>query len=729
MTHYIIDHEDTLPFGILNNNFNYDFKLNNETWRNCSQYIYVNCLRYILNYNVFFSHREDKYIDQMNKSPTYETYGKLLNDITNDIKYNYLYSNILGKLNTAGFDTFIASNDISALSPALQNVIVSIRSNLTIKKYYNYYPSYLVIKIIRQFLLDDLEDFTKIQQYLISIENKKNSNIFHDIIKDYGFNRLQKLAIYDFEYEVESDKELHKVLELSHCYPNILFIYAFKYDLRHFKNRMEFKYRNKILELFLKYKNKYTESIKKEIYLVHNRKLKDIIIDQVLNYDDKFRKYVDKDVPLRQIISSMISEQKLHEYENFNFDIEISPQFNFMFSTAVATVTNSESFPSYLTTLDASFDNERTLPENLEKMKQVLATIAVHKKFQIPLPQNQLDNYTANLPLILKPHVKSFNDSINESEEDNRFVMDMKCMLYYIRGVPLKFDTEDSTLARFVGPLISNLSMISPFRPTDMAIYRDNKVNIKTILQEDLFFNLWLKRQLQYVSHLLSCLTLFLEMNSIDINNSSVHLDILKIFSGSQLFTKTKTSYDEIPSFFCELLEYHFNTDAYDEEDKKTFAILIWNFVTYNLQLVLKTRDIIKTKSYIIKNILRLRLFHQCVENQDNNDIACYTFAVINVGNKMKQLMDKYNITLKTSNVEKYVEAVILNTKSPVYDDDYRNDEESKDIKKIVNEIFVQNEAVVKSYLSQEQIVKLINNTLKNEDDKYKINMWVTLSF
>lgn len=723
MTHYIIDHEDTLPFGILNNNFNNDFRLNNETWRNCSQYIYVNCLRYILNFNVFFSHREDKYIDQMNKSPTYETYTMLLDIITNDIKYNHIYSNILGKLNTTGFDTFIASNDISTLSPTLQNVIVSIRSNLTIKKYYNYYPSYLVIKIIRQFLLDDLEDFTKIQQYLIHIESKKNSNIFHDIIKDYGFNRVQKLAIYDFEYEVESDKELHKVLELSHCYPNILFIYAFKYDLRHFKNRIEFKYRNKILELFLKYKNKYTESIKKEIYLVHNRKLKDIIIEQVLNYDDKFRKYVDKDAPLRQITSSMISEQKLHEYENFNFDIEIASPFNFMFSTAVATVTNSENFPTYLTTLDASFENQTTLPENLEKMKQVLATIAVHKKFQIPLPQNQLDNYMANLPLILKPHVKSFNDSINESEENR----DMKCMLYYIRGVPLKFDTEDSTLAKFVGPLITNLSMISSFRPTDN---RDNKVNIKTILQDDLFFNLWIKRQLQYVSHLLSCLTLFLEMNSIDINNSSVHLDILKIFSGSQLFTKTKTSYDEIPSFFCELLEYHFNTDAYDEEeDKKTFAILIWNFVTYNLQLVLKTRDIIKTKSYIIKNILRLRLFHQCVENQDNNDIACYTFAVINVGNKMKQLMDKYNITLKTSNVEKYVEAVILNTKSPVYDDDYRNDEDSKDIKKIVNEIFVQNEAVVRSYLSQEQIVKLINNTLKNEEDKYKINMWVTLSF
>jgi hypothetical protein len=304
-------------------------------------------------------------------------------------------------------------------------------------------------------------------------------------------------------------------------------------------------------------------------------------------------------------------------------------------------------------------------------------------------------------------------------------------MLYYIRGVPLQFETEDDTLRKFVGPLLSNLAMVATFRPTDALIYKE-KVNIKTILQEDLFFSLWIKRQLQYVSNLLSCLNLFLEMNSVDINRSDVQLDILKIFSGSNIFfSKTKSAYDDIPIFFCELLEYHFNTEGYDDEDKKTFAILIWNFVTYNLQLILKTRDIIKTKSYIIKNILRLRLFHQCVENQENNDIACYTFAVIHIGNKIKQLMDKYNISLKTSNIEKYVEAVILNAKSPFYDDDSSNtyDEEGKDIKKIVNEIFTQNESVVKSYLSQEQIVKLINTTLKNEEDKYKINMWVTISF
>jgi hypothetical protein len=161
---------------------------------------------------------------------------------------------------------------------------------------------------------------------------------------------------------------------------------------------------------------------------------------------------------------------------------------------------------------------------------------------------------------------------------------------------------------------------------------------------------------------------------------------------------------------------------------------LIWNFVTYNLQIILKTRDVIRTKHFIIKNILRLRSFHQCVENQENNDIACYTFATINVGNKMKTLMDKYNINLKSNNIEKYVEAIILNIKQPFYDDDISfsnvaDDDEGKDIKKIVNEIFNQNESVIKSYLSQEQITKLINASLLNEDSKYKINMWVTLSF
>jgi hypothetical protein len=96
--------------------------------------------------------------------------------------------------------------------------------------------------------------------------------------------------------------------------------------------------------------------------------------------------------------------------------------------------------------------------------------------------------------------------------------------------------------------------------------------------------------------------------------------------------------------------------------------------------------------------------------------------------------MDKYNINLKSNNIEKYVEAIILNIKQPFYDDDISfsnvaDDDEGKDIKKIVNEIFTQNESVIKSYLLQEQITKLINASLLNEDSKYKINMWVTLSF
>jgi Asp-tRNA(Asn)/Glu-tRNA(Gln) amidotransferase B subunit len=104
------------------------------------------------------------------------------------------------------------------------------------------------------------------------------------------------------------------------------------------------------------------------------------------------------------------------------------------------------------------------------------------------------------------------------------------------------------------------------------------------------------------------------------------------------------------------------------------------------------------------------------------------------VGNKLKKLMDIYNISLKSGNIEKYVEAIILNTKQPVYDEDYlptskEEAEDNKDIKKIVNEIFTQNENVIQSYLSQDSIVKLINNSLKNEEEKYKINCWVVISF
>ena len=747
-TSYVIDDENMLPFGMLNNNFNFEFELNGEVWRNCSQYIYVNSLKYVLNYNTFFNHRKDKYIEKIIKSPTYESYVELLETISNDMKYNYYYSNILSKLLTdKGFDDYIVSsavvNDI-----ILTNVIESIKSNLVIKQYYNYYPAYVVVKIISHFLLDELEDFTKIQQYLQIIESKKSSNIIGDIIRDYDFIKMQKLPLYDFEYEIQTNKELSKVLELSNCYPNILFIYAFKYNLRHFKNRMEFKYRNKVFELFLKYKNKYTESIKKEIYLVHNRKLKDIILDQVVKYDDKFQKYIEKDAPLRQIISSKISDDKIVDYENFNFfditaDNKILSSITSATTGAVPLLITSSDYSQYLNRLEMSSSQPQNIfPDNLERVKQVLATIAIHKKFSIPLPQNQLDNYSANLPDFIKSHVYNFNEGLTtttttivgeeQQEEGERGskVHDIKFALYLTRGISLKFQTDDETLGIFTGQLLSNLSInySSILKPVEKTTTKNNN-NLKSFLQDDLFMNIWIRRQLQYLSSFLASVTLFLDINSITIN-SVAYLEILKIFSDNINFTKLKTTYDDVPTYFCELLEYYFDlTHLENDEEKKSFSVLLWNFTTYNVQNILKTRDVIKTKSFIIKSILRLRQFHQCVENPDNNDIACYTFAIINVANKFEKLIKQFNIARPT-NVDKFVKAVILNTKtidvSTITDGD---DSDSKDVGKIVEQIFVQNVNVIKSSISQKQIVDLINTSIKNEDQKYKINMWVSLTF
>ena len=144
-----------------------------------------------------------------------------------------------------------------------------------------------------------------------------------------------------------------------------------------------------------------------------------------------------------------------------------------------------------------------------------------------------------------------------------------------------------------------------------------------------------------------------------------------------------------------------------------------------NIQNIFKTRDVYKTKSFIVKYILRLRQFHQCVENSENNDIACYTFAIINVANKFEKLCKLFKIESKI-NTEKYVEAVLLNEKT--IDTDVSITNPSGDIVAIVNQIFSQNETVIKSALSQKQIVDLIDR-IKDEEEKFKINIWVSLNF
>ena len=717
MNSYVIDHENSLPFGMLNNNFNFPLKINEQKWSNCSQYIYVNCIQHVLNHNTYFHNRQDKYIDQMMKSPTYETYYELLETISNDIRYNFYYKEVLSKIVAEkNFDDFIMKNTWDNKDEVLKDVLNSLKNSLTIKQYYNYFPSYIVIKIISQFLIDELEDFSKIQLYLQIIESKKNINIIHDIIKDYNFSKTQKLPIYDFEFEIEGNKELLKVLELSHCYPNILFIYAFKYHLREFKTRMDNKYKNKILELFLKYKNKYTESIKKEIYLVNNNKLKDIILEQVLNFDEKFRKYTEKDAPLRQIMNSKVSEDKILEYESFNFyEIEDNKiKINkFQDNNNEKNMTNN--FMSFIQNLNAKSSN---LPENLERIKEVLTTMAIHKKFNIMLPQHQIENYGNHLPEFLKNHALNFTNS-SSNEEDR--ITDFQFALYFTRGLSLVYQTEDLTLAKFVGPLLTKLSMT--IKSTEAFNIYKEKGNIKTLFQEDLFMELWMKKQLQYLSHFISCITLFLDVNDISVTTEVIS-QVLELFSDNKHFYKLKTTYDDLPVNFCELFEYYFSSTS-DIIEKKSFTVLIWNFVTYNIQNIFKTRDVYKTKSFIVKYILRLRQFHQCVENSENNDIACYTFAIINVANKFEKLCKLFKIESKI-NTEKYVEAVLLNEKT--IDTDVSITNPSGDIVAIVNQIFSQNETVIKSALSQKQIVDLIDR-IKDEEEKFKINIWVSLNF
>ena len=707
-TTYEIDDESALPFGMLNNDFNFSIKIEGETWVNCSQYIYVNCIRYILNHNSVLHHHQKKYVDTMMKLPTYETYKDILSEIADEVNYNFYYKEILAKIaSDSNFAFFLSKSEtpiINSESPIFQNVIESVKSKLSVKEYYDFYPAYIVIKIIIQMLTHEVDDFSKIQIYLQLCEKKKTS-IIHDIIKDYQFSKLKKLDVYDFETEVSENGELLKVLQLSHCYPTILFIFAFKYYLRQFNERMNSKYENKILELFLKYKHQYKESVKKQIYLVNNDELKKIILEKVLEYDDKFRNYIAKDESLRLLINSKISDEKILEYENFNF-YEIN-ETNIKIKTT-SNVDKTE-YVSFLTTLSTKITKESQFPDNLERIKEVLATIVIYKKFNLPLPDNYIENYRNNLPEFLKKHIL-FNP-----ETDRKYI-DMQFSLFLCKSIQLTYKSDDITLSKLVGGLLSNLSTV--FKSETFGIYKSSE-DVKVLLDNDLFMKLWLEKQLKYLSNFVSCIYLFLESNQVKPTNENL-LEALKIFSDNVHFFQQKTTYDELPLYFVELVDSYFDTAM--SNDKKMFTTMIWNFVTFNLQTILKTRNVFKTKLFLYKNILRLRQFHQCVENKDNNDIACFTFAVINVSNKLDKLRQKCNIG--PVNLANFVQAIILNRK--LFDDENKNEDSMEDIAPIINRIFEHNRTVIKTVLTENQIVEIVKK-IQDTDDIVLVNLWVNI--
>jgi hypothetical protein len=702
---YTIDAENRLPFGMLNNNFTYPMKINHEIWSNCSQYIYVNCINYILEQNSFLAHHKEKFLDKMRKSPSYESYKDLLEVIVNDINYNSYYSEILKYMTIhPSFSDFLLGREEGEeeLQPTLNQVLSSIKENTKIKEYYKYYPSYLVIKILTKYLVDDLDDFSKIQQYLQLIEKKHD--VIPDIIHNYDFKNIQKLDIYDFEAELASNTELKKVLSISESYPNILFIYVFKYNLRLFKNRIDTKIDNKIFELFLRYKNKNSESIRNEIFLVNSTKLKDIILDQVMSYDEKFKRYLDKDETIRMLLTSKISPEKLLEYENFNF-------FELNVSKPLRGVTSDDRqrFKSFISSLNEDNKSVIYFPENLEKVKEVLATIAIHKKFNLTLPQNRVENYRSHLPEFLKSHV--FLEA-----DDSRKCIDLQFTLYMTKGLSLVYDTEDPTLQRMVGSLLSKLCVTTQF---NFDLY-EKKVEIKNIF-EDMFMELWLKNQMNYISHMIAVVSLFFDVSNVPVTIKNLQYALV-VLSDSADFTKMKTKYEELPAVFMDMDFYFDNTYDYNKQD---FLVMIWNFITCNVETILKTRNLLRTKTILIKYILRLRQAVQCVENVENNDIACLCFCIINVGNKLKKVQEHFKISI---NLETYVEAILKNKKT-VYDDVVLPVSSSvNDISQIVSQIFLQNEGVLLSALTQSQIVKIIDRLMTfDDDDRRNIYVWLNI--
>jgi hypothetical protein len=357
-------------------------------------------------------------------------------------------------------------------------------------------------------------------------------------------------------------------------------------------------------------------------------------------------------------------------------------------------------------------DNKNKLiyfPENLEKVKEVLATIALHKKFNLVLPQNRVENYRSNLPEFLKSHV------VLETDESRKCI-DLQFTLFMTKGLSLVYDTEDPTLQRLVGPLLSKLCVSTQF---NFDLY-EKKVEIKNIF-EDMFMELWLKNQMNYISHLMAVISIFFDVSNIPVTIENLKYALV-VLSDSGDFTKMKTKYEDLPSVFMDM-DFYFS-DAYDY-NKQEFLVMIWNFIVCNIETILKTRNLLRTKTILIKYILRLRQAVQCVENVENNDIACLCFCIINVANKLKKIQEKYKISI---NLETYVEAILQNKKA-VYDDVVLPVSSSvNDISQIVSQIFLQNEGVLVSALTQSQIVKIIDRLMTfDDDDRRNIYVWLNI--
>lgn len=647
-----IEHEEELPFGLLNNNYNFSVRIKDFEYSNVSKYIYSNLLSEIFNDTEKLEIKDNTSVNMINFD-----YEK------KKVESNYFTNLIIEGFNELMKDTSVKESLINIFSSEVKDsniLFVSedsffgiINEEINNLKYKNrdvYSTNILgkAISKIRYNLQNNFIDIDLYREYCYYefLKTKLNSNSDEEFNKIYStyYEILQnkektrefmsnntstiKLDFHDVKKTIKEDKELQKLLIVAIDYPIVLLLSLINKEYKNIVEKKKAKVKQTLMEEFLSAiikENNLREESRKELSYINNSnlgELKNIIYSLYEN------KKINTDVKLineENILNKSIESFSLDRFVEKNTSDNDRDNYynNFLFFEYSGYKEYDTSKKNYIFTSSETDRLYKLYSKYKVKInKQEYSSIKNYIEYKLEELKN---TYKEKLKVMLNLALNNkFGIGVNKiSSKQN----DLQCIMYLSNNFDIKTFSYLYNLVKVEGMSFYIDEITSDYinrksKELDVKNIISNynnqykKIESQELISKDLFVREIVNKKISTLMNIIiNSYFYFKEKMERIINNEyEISIDSSFVINIMKNILKVDTDNIEdkssnISDFFVNIVkkELHKIVDknVFDEELERIVNIL-WNYVSRDIDILIEYVNMEKEKS-IGERIVKLK--------------------------------------------------------------------------------------------------------------------------
>jgi predicted NAD-dependent protein-ADP-ribosyltransferase YbiA (DUF1768 family) len=622
---------EELPFGLLSNNFEYKMTIDDEEWRNITQYIYTNLIP-----------KENEYFRRIIKSLNYDQIPSKYSEFETIIKDNYikdLLKMALEKrfqephmkeylLNTGNSRMFYINEQnlffgtSKKLIPELKknvfieskNILGQVFEEIRAKFQEHFIDTRMFEQYVKYFMIGDIVvNKLKTTIDFLKFLPEGDMNMINEFIaREYegGMEEARNNINFDtYKNKINEDELLKQVLIISQQNPKILIHYSLSNNIKKCIGKYQEDVSKIVFEKYLsnfeQQKSLSRNDIKNELKYINMKYLEEILFN--IYTANKFPSFLSQQIQdaINEINLYLPSEQEIRTFENFNINLffkeddEIRLQLRMVDKTMDDEdflFTDNDSYLSIFATENIRIDGEEFINVDQYLQKQIAGNEMFNQEIRI-----EKIKYLCNIALNKK--FKFVSMDLNSNATMERANIDFHHILYLAKERKLNIiQLDEIELVSIVTSEYLNYHMDNSLN-ADIIRNAYNDMSLQVLINDDVFISKFVQIFIKNICNLISNMY-YLIKNKYN-SDFDVSVDFVKsIYEKMYLKGNELNEDDDELLFINENYSSQINDDLRNLKCDDDVKNQVWKFIVNDLKRLWKTVKEDENKLFEMKNII-----------------------------------------------------------------------------------------------------------------------------